>query len=73
MEMIMVLLNGFLKGIEWKELDRTPITGGKGQIILFPKVGQHSAELVKEVVKELKALNRPILVDWSSGVLDIGL
>lgn len=66
----MTTLKGFLNGIEWKEVDG-PIAGG-GQIVVYPIAGKHSKAEVDEVVKSLKPLNRPILVDYGIGLMALG-
>ena len=67
----MVLLKGFVKGIEWKELDRTPLPGCQGMVLLYPNCEEHSADLVDLAISELKQLNRPIFVDYGMGLIQL--
>ena len=66
---LMVLLRGFSKGIEWKELDRSPITGGRGMVLMYPNTEEHPNELVEEALTDLQHLNRPIFIDYGMGII----
>ena len=40
--------------------------------MVYPIAGEHSKAEVDEVVKTLKPLNRPILVDYGIGLMALG-
>ena len=65
----MVLLKGFSNGIEWRELDKSPITGGRGMILMYPNTEEHPNELVEDALRDLQHLNRPIFVDYGMGII----
>ena len=69
----MILLKGFIKGIEWEEIEKSPLTGGKGMILLYPNIDEHPKSEVEGALRELQKLNTPIFVDYGMGIINFML